>query len=187
MILRIKRAHLVLKTPIVVMRLLRFDVPNQRTDIGRTHGKQAVSTLPGEILHALLLHPDGRSCFDLGHNPGRRFRRRQTQRQVNVIGNASRSEALATQVSRRARKIRMQSVGKFVRDQRQTVFRAENDMHQIETQRLRHPGNYMSGLQPLFHSHEPNLGLRPRLVCCQTFGPHIPHPASRIRTSHHRT
>jgi hypothetical protein len=59
------------------------------------------------------------------------------------------------------------------------LFRAEYDMHQIETQRLRHRENYMSGLQPSSVPADTYLGLRPRLVCCRTSGPH-PKPRPTI-------
>jgi hypothetical protein len=50
------------------------------------------------------------------------------------------------------------------------VFCAEHDMHQVETQRLRHGTNYMSGLQPSPVPADTYLGLRPRLACRQAFG-----------------
>jgi len=43
------------------------------------------------------------------------------------------------------------------------MFGAENDMHQIEAQRLRYWVDYMSGLQPSGGLLDPYLGLRPRL------------------------
>jgi hypothetical protein len=50
-------------------------------------------------------------------------------------------------------------------------------MHQVETQRLRHGTNYMSGLQPSPVPADTHLGLRPRLVCGRACGPHLlPHP-----------
>jgi hypothetical protein len=52
------------------------------------------------------------------------------------------------------------------------MFCAENDMHQIETQLLRHGGDYMSGLQPSTVLADTYLGLRPRLVWSQAFGLH---------------
>jgi hypothetical protein len=58
-----------------------------------------------------------------------------------------------------------------IRDQWCAIFRAEDDMHQVEAQRLRHGRNYMSGLQPSPRVATVNLGLRPRLVCRRAFGP----------------
>jgi hypothetical protein len=61
------------------------------------------------------------------------------------------------------------------------MFRAENDMHQIEAQRLRHDTDYMPGLQPLPASTNAYLGLWPRLVC---FGPSaLGHGFSRAATT----
>jgi hypothetical protein len=59
-------------------------------------------------------------------------------------------------------------------------------MHQIETQRLRHARDYMSGLQPSTKYPTTYLGLRPRLVCGRAFGPLAPSNQllSRNRGSH---
>jgi hypothetical protein len=171
MILRIKRSHLVLETPLAVVRLLRLDVSHQSANVRGTHRKQPVPTLPREIFHALLFHPRRRSRFDLRHNFRRLSRRSQTQCQMNVIGHTSGPKTFAIQFSCRARQIRVQRIGNLFRYQRSTIFRAEDDMHQVETQRLRHDADYMSGLQPSTHFAQRNLGLRPRLVCGRTFGP----------------
>ncbi len=183
MILRIKRAHLVLKTPLAVVRPLCLDVLNQRPNIRRTQGEQAISTLPGKVLHALLLHPCRRTALNLRNNLRRNLRRGQAQRQMNMVCNATCAETLAIQLPRCTRQIGVQGFGKVVSYQRPTIFRTENDMHQIEAQRLRHAQNYMSGRQPLSHSPEANLGLRPRLVCHRTLGPHVPHRATHNFTA----
>jgi hypothetical protein len=52
------------------------------------------------------------------------------------------------------------------------MFRTKDDMHQVEAQSLRHRSDYMSGLQPFRELRNPYLGLRPRLICHRTFGPH---------------
>jgi len=171
MILRIKRSHLVLKTPLAVVRLLRLDVSDQRANIGRTDGKQSIPALPRETLNAQLLHPHRRSRLNLRHNSRRLTRGRQTQCHMNVVGHTASAETLAIQLTRRTRQVSMQSVRKIVRDQSLTIFRAENDMHQVEAQRLRHARDYMSGLQPSTSAAQCDLGLRPRLVCGRTFGP----------------
>jgi hypothetical protein len=44
-------------------------------------------------------------------------------------------------------------------------------MHEVETQRLGHSGDYISGLQPSSRFVTGYLGLRPRLVCHRAFGP----------------
>jgi len=173
MIFRIKRAHLVLKSPLTVVRPLRLDVSNQGPNVHGTYGEQAVSTLPGEVPHALLLHPDRGTSLDLRYNLRRNFRRRQPQRQMNMVCNAARPEALATQFPRSACKIGMQCRGKFIGYQRPAVFCTEDDMHQVEAQRLRHARDYMSGLQPSTKYPTADLGLRPRLVCHRTYGPSI--------------
>jgi hypothetical protein len=60
-------------------------------------------------------------------------------------------------------------------DRRSAMFCAEDDMHQVEAQRLRHCSNYMSGLQPSRDLVNAFLGLQPRLVCRRTFSPQCRH------------
>jgi hypothetical protein len=173
MILRKKRPHLVFKTPLEVMGLLRFDVSHQRADVGGTDRKQPIPTLPRELFHALLLHPRRRSGFYLRHDFRRRSCRRQTQRQVNVIGHAPSPKTFTIQLPCRASQIRVQLAGNRIRDQWLRVFGAENDVHQVEAQSLRHAGDYMPGFQPSSCAAIGYLGLRPRLVCGRTYGPHM--------------
>jgi hypothetical protein len=40
-------------------------------------------------------------------------------------------------------------------DEGSTIFCAEDDMHEVEAQRLRHGTDYMPGLQPLVCSRAP--------------------------------
>ena len=91
---------------------------------------------------------------------------------MNMVGNAAHPKTLAIQFTRRTREICMKCRGNILSDQRSTLFGAEHDMHQIETQRLRHGWNYMLGLQPSPVLSDTYLGLRPRLVCRQAFGLH---------------
>jgi len=172
MILRKKSAHLVLETSLAVMRPLVLDVSHQLSDVGRTDRKQPVSALPRKFPHPLLLHPRGRSRFDLRHNFRRRLCGRQTQCQMDVIWHAAGTKAFAIEFSGRTRQVRVQRFGNFVRDQSLTVFGAENDVHEIE-EGLRHARDYMSGFQPSLRLVIGSLGLRPRLVCRRAFGPYI--------------
>jgi hypothetical protein len=154
-----------------MVRLLLVDVTEQRADIRWANRKQTIATLPREVINPLLLHPNGGARFDLRNNLGRRSRRRQSQRKMDVVGNSTDPEAFAIQLACGPRKIGMQCRFDSIVDQRGTMFRAEDDMHQIETQGLRHGSDYMSGLQPLLGAGNVYLGLRPRLVCRRTFGP----------------
>jgi hypothetical protein len=176
MILRKKRPHLVLKTPPAVMRLLRLDVLNQCADVPRTYGKQPISALPRELRDPMLLHPKGGSRFDLRHNLRGRSRSRQPHRKMNMVGNPAHAEAFAIELSCSPRNISVQPRANLIADRRQPVLGTEHYVNQIETQRLRHGGNYMSrnyvsGFQPSCHSASPYLGLRPRLVCHRAFSP----------------
>jgi len=65
-----------------------------------------------------------------------------------MICDTTCAETFATKFAYRPRKIGVQRGCDIVFDERMTVFRTENDMHEIEAQRLRHGRDYMSGLQP---------------------------------------
>ena len=171
MVLLEKRAHLVLKTPFDVVRLLPIDVMHQRNHVRRADGKQTVSTLPREFLNTLLFHPYGRASLNLRYDFGGRPRRRQPHRKMNVVGNSAHSKTLAIQFARSSGEICMKIWNNVIVDQRSPMFCAEDDMHQIEAQRLRHLTDYMSGLQPSAVLPDTYLGLRPRLVCRRAFSP----------------
>ena len=174
MILLAKPAHLVLETPPRVMRLLPIDVAHQRTNIRRSHRKQTILALPREPRNTPLLHPHRRRRLQLLHHLGRNARRRQPQRKMHMILNADQAKTIAPQTTRRSRKIPMQIWRGLLADQTHAAFRAENHMHQIEAQRLRHGFLNVSGLQPSIPCVTRDLGLRPRLLCARAFGPHSP-------------
>lgn len=95
---------------------------------------------------------------------------------MNVVSGASCPETLAIQLACGSRKIRVKSRQKVIIDQRNAIFGAEDNMNQVEAQRLRHCWDYMSGLQPFTALANRYLGLRPRLVCRRTYGPQAPEP-----------
>jgi hypothetical protein len=80
-------------------------------------------------------------------------------------------ETLAIQFAYRSGKVGMKLVSNIIADERKSILRAEDNVHEVETQRLGHSGDYISGLQPSSISGTAYLGLRPRLVCHRTFGP----------------
>lgn len=177
MVLVEKRAHLILEVSLAMVRLLPVDISNQRTKIGRADGKQTVPALPRKSADTLLFHPGGRAGFDLGDNLGRRSCRGQSHRKMNVVSDASCSETLAIQFARGSRKIHVKSRQNVIIDQRDAIFGTEDDMNQVEAQRLRHCCDYMSGLQPSTALANTYLGLRPRLICHRTYGPQsLPTP-----------
>jgi hypothetical protein len=174
MVLIEKRAHLVLEVSLAMVRLLPIDISNQRAEIGRADGKQTIPALPRKSADTLLFHPGGRAGFDLGDNLCRRSGPGQSHRKTNVVSDASYSETFAIQLARSSRKIGVESRQNVIMDQRDTIFGTEDDMDQIEAQRLRHCRNYMPGLQPSTTLANTYLGLRPRLLCHRTYGPQVP-------------
>ena len=175
MILLEKRAHLILKTPFPMVHRLRVDVFRQRANVRRTDGKQTITALPRKVSHPLLFPPRGRYCLDLRNEFCGCSCRCQSHRKMNVVGNPTRAETFAIQLARCPRDIRMKCRADIIVDKRSPMFRAENNMHQVEAQRLRHARDYMPGLQPLPASPIAYLGLRPRLVCWRAFSPQDHH------------
>jgi hypothetical protein len=177
-----KRAHLISKVSFEVVCLLRVNVFNQRTQIRWTDGKQTVTALPCEVASSLLVHPCGRTRFDLRHDSRCGLCRSQPHRKMDMVSDSANSEAFAIEFARRSCNISVKPGKNTLVDQRSTMFRAEDHVHQVETQRLWHRTNYMPGLQPSPVLADTYLGLRPRLVCRRTFSP-SPRAARR---GHHR-
>ncbi len=171
MILSQQRAKLLLKRPLPVVLRLPVDVPHQRVQICRTHRKQSITTLPRKST-MMLLHPQRRRTLHLGHNGRRILRHRQTHGDMNMIGHPTHAKTLTPKRAHHACDESMQLRQDLVGDGRLPVFRAENDMHKIQTQRLRHTNDYASGFQPSPTFTTANLGLRPRLLCPRAFGPY---------------
>jgi len=160
-----KHAHLVLKTPLAVVFFLRVDVTKQYAEIGRTNRKQTIPPLPREGPSAVSLHPRRGRSLDLRHNLRSIFRGCEPQRQMDVIGHSSRAKALTAQVAGHFRKICMKFSFAILRDQWSPVFGAKDNVNEVETQRLRHCGDYMSRFQPS------GSLLIAYLVCRRSFGP----------------
>ena len=65
-----------------------------------------------------------------------------------MIGHTPNAVTLTPHSPHDGREVRMQRTPDVLADQRPTVLRAEDDMHQNEPQRLRHAADYRSGFQP---------------------------------------
>jgi hypothetical protein len=172
MILLEKRAHLILKTPSAVVCLLPIDIVDEGANIRRTDGEQPITALPREVTHPLLFHPRRRPRLNLRYEFCSRSCRCQPHCKMNVVGNAAHPKAFAIQFACRSREIGIKRSAHILVDQRGPMFRAENHMYQVKALRLRHGKDYMPGLQPFLASINVYLGLRPRLVCRQTYGPY---------------
>jgi hypothetical protein len=163
MIFLTKRAQFILKAPFGMVRFLCVDVLNKSTQISRPNRKQTIPTLPGKGSDSLLFHPARRTGLDLRDDLCGSSYCGQTQSKMNMVGNTADTEALATQTACRSSEICMKSWSNFITNQRSTPFRAEDDVHQIQAQRLRHRRDYMLGLQPSLPLAPHHLGLRRRI------------------------
>ncbi len=148
MILLTKPAHLVLKAPLGMVLLLVVDVPHQRAQVCGANREQSISTLPSKSGNTLLLHPHGRRRLDLGYHLCRGSRGSKPQGQMHMVLNATSPKTFAIEPARRARQICVECRTKVLGDQRLPLFRAEDNMDQIQTQGLRHGSLDVSGLQP---------------------------------------
>jgi hypothetical protein len=148
MILLTKPAHLILKAPLGMMLPLPVDVLHQRGQVCGPNGEQSIPTLPCKLGHTLLLHPYGRRCLDLGHNLRRGPHGSKPQGQMHMVFNTANTKAFAIELARCTCQIRMKRRADLIVDQRLSLFRAEDNMDQIQAQRLRHGSLDVSGLQP---------------------------------------
>lgn len=148
MILLTKSAHLVLETSLGMMLPLPVDVLHQRAQVCGSNGEQSIPTLPRKFGNALLLHPNGRRRLDLRHNLRRGTRGSKPQCQMHMLLNATNPKAFAIELPSRTRQIRMKCRTNLLGDQRHSLFSAEDNMDEIQAQRLRHSSLDVSGLQP---------------------------------------
>jgi hypothetical protein len=158
-------AHLVLKTPLMVMRLLAINVTDQVPKMMRTDREQSIPTLPRKPNRSLLFHPGRRAGLQLRNHLGRTLRRPQLQGQMHMVGNTTGTEAFTSKMPCRSRQICVERRHNLSLDQRGASLRTEHHMHKIKAQGLCHRPDYMPGLQPSPNSTYPYLGLRPRLLC----------------------
>ena len=171
MVLLEKRAHLVLETTLGVVPLLRVDVLDESIEVGGANREEAVPALPREPRHTLGLYPLRGSGFEFRHKVRRRFRCNQPDGKMNMVGDTASAKTFTTEPPDGRSEICMKIRRNVVSDQWQAVLRAEDDMHQVHAVRLRHGGDYMSGLQPSGALPHAYLGLRPRLLYGRAFGP----------------
>ena len=171
MILLKKRAHLLLKAPLPMVRLLPVDVPHQRAEVRRSHREQSIPALPRKTHNTLILHPGRRRSLQLRHNLCRGLRRSEPQRKMHMIGNTAHTETFTIEPASSPGQIRMEVWPDLVVNQRRPFPGAEDDMHQIQIQRLRHVSIDVPGLRPSLLCTTQFLGLRPRLLCVPAIGP----------------
>ena len=174
MILLKKRTHLVLKTPLAVVRLLLVDVSKQRRDIGRPDGEQTIPPLPCELRNSPLLYPCRRTGLDHRHNLRCRSRGRKLHRKMNMIGNATHAKTFAIQLPRCPSNVSVQRGTNLAMNQRHSKLRTEDNMHQIEAQRLRHTRNHTSAATT---RHPTKVALSYPILCTRPTAPKQTHSA----------
>jgi len=161
-----ERAKLLLKITLPVMRFLTLDVLDQGLQVRRPNRERAISSLPHELRQRgrLRLDPLGRGQFEVLHQLRHRRCARQSNRQMDVIGNSANPKTFTLGIANDSGKISIKSRTNRLVDPRHSVFRAEDHMDEKKRERLWHRSDYKSGLQPSVRSTANFLGLRPRLV-----------------------
>ena len=156
-----KHAHLVLKRPFPVVRLLRVDIPQQRSSIGRRHRKCSIPTLPRESFQprSLRLQPSRRRRLHLADHLRDVPIRMNTDRQMHMIGNTTHAKTIAPGPTHHSGEIGRHINTHRLRQQRFAVLRTENHMNQNKRQRLRHGIDDRSGIQPSAIPQTRYLGL----------------------------
>jgi hypothetical protein len=81
-----------------MMNILLTDVPNHGWHPRQTHGKNGESILPAKLPQARnrIVNPAGRSALDLFHNIAHRQARRDLQKHMHMIGDASDDDGFAS-------------------------------------------------------------------------------------------
>ncbi len=161
-----ERAKLLLKIMLPMMRLLALDVLDQCLQVRRPNRERAISSLPRELRQRgrLRLDPLGRGGFEIFHQLRNRRCARQSNRQMNMVGNATNPKAFTLGTANDGGKISIERRTHGSIELRHSVLRAEDHMDEQKRERLWHRSDYRSGLQPSFRSAISFLGLRPRLV-----------------------
>ena len=170
MILRKKRAHLVLETTSGVVGFLCVDVAHYGVEVCWPDREERVSALPCKVRNTLLFHPERRGSLQLRNQVSRGVRGGNPDRHMHVVGDTTGAKAFAIDLAGGAGEVSVQFRRDVLGDQWSVVLCAEDDVNKIEAQRLRHGFN-VSGLQPFGACSTRYLGLRPRLLCGRAFGP----------------
>lgn len=159
-------AHLLLEAPLTVMCFLRVDVAEQSPGVCGRDRERAVASLPreGGEFGTLGFQPSRRRSFRIADELGEVSIRMDSDGKMDVVGHAADTQAIPLCLANHRGEVGME-VGPYgFAQERATIFCAENDVHQNERERLRHCGQYRSGLQPSGIPQTWYLGLRPRLV-----------------------
>jgi len=164
-------AQLILETTLRVVRFLSIYVQHDGIHIRRADGEQAIPALPCETDHSLPLHPGGRARLDLRNYLCRDLRGRQTQGDVDMIGDTANANTLTTELTNGSGDVRMKRRLDSIVDEQRPAFGAEDNMHEVEAQRLRHGRHFIPSLQPSISGGHANLGLPAVGLGCNVVGP----------------
>ncbi len=139
--------HLGLEVTFTMMFFLHLDVLNQSTDVCRADRERTIPALPCELCYSLLLHPFRRVGLQVRKQFRQTLRRMQPHCKMDMVRRAASAKAITLPVSRYRSQICMKPTTNGVVQKGRRPF-VLPDVNQHEAQRLRHGGDYKSGLQP---------------------------------------
>jgi hypothetical protein len=129
---------------------LPINVINQLIQIRRPNRKRPVPALPCEPSQRrrLSFQPFRRGCLKLLYQVRDIRLARQSNRKMDVVGNATNPITFAVGIADNCRQIGVKIRAHNVIDHRRAIFRTENHMDKQIRERLCHRDEYRSGLQP---------------------------------------
>lgn len=127
-----ERTEFILKRHFSMVCLLPVDVSNQRLPVSRTRRERSIAALPGKPREAgrLGLEPFRRGRFELFHQSRNVRRTFQSNREMDVISNASNAITFAFGVTNDGGEIRIERGTHRHIENGHAVLRAENHMNQ---------------------------------------------------------
>jgi hypothetical protein len=158
-----KRTKLLLKILLRMMNFLCIDIPNQRVQVRRPNRERTIPILPFELRKArrFRLQPFGGRRFYLPHQARNITLPAQSNRKVDMIGNAPNAITFRPGIADNGRKIRIQLRTHALIKNRNAILRAENHVNQNVRERLWHRRDYRPGLQPSHSFHIRTWGFAP--------------------------
>jgi hypothetical protein len=129
-----------LKSLPVMMLLLRIDVTDQVFQLAPTDGKASVAYLPGEItvLRRLRFNPGGGGLFDFLEEVGLGDSPRQSDREMDMVGNAADTVRFAMTVAASGSQVAVHSRPDGQVEPWTAIFSAEDDVDNDLAEGLRH-------------------------------------------------
>jgi len=157
-----ERTQLITKRLFAMMRLLPIDISQQRLKICRPNRERPVTDLPGETRNSLRLQPSRRGGLQSLDELRDRYFFSETNRKMDMIGNASYAVTFASSISCHRSEVREQIGADVILENGQSIFGAEDYMNHNKGKRSRHSADYRSVFQTSNPVTTQSRGVAPR-------------------------